>query len=91
MKTRLVPRLSSFYGIVITMYFRDHPPPHFHATYAEYEATVSIDASAVLEGGLPQRALGLVREWAQQHRDELAANWHRALMREPLEKIEPLR
>ena len=21
-------------GIVITMYYRDHPPPHFHAIYA---------------------------------------------------------
>jgi hypothetical protein len=26
-----VPRLASFYGIVIWMYRPDHPPPHFHA------------------------------------------------------------
>ena len=37
-----VPRLSSFYGIVITMYFDDHAPPHFHARYAEHEAQISI-------------------------------------------------
>jgi len=24
-----VPRISEFYGIVIEMYFIDHPPPHF--------------------------------------------------------------
>jgi hypothetical protein len=32
-----VPRISSFYGIVIAMYYRDHHAPHFHAIYAEYE------------------------------------------------------
>ena len=30
---RPMPRISSFYGIVIEMYFGDHPPPHFHARY----------------------------------------------------------
>jgi len=30
-----VPRISTFYGIVITMYYRDHDPPHFHAVYGE--------------------------------------------------------
>ena len=32
-----MPRISAFYGIVITMYYRDHDPPHFHAAYGEYE------------------------------------------------------
>ncbi len=26
-----VPRISTFYGIVIEMYFGDRAPPHFHA------------------------------------------------------------
>lgn len=26
-----MPRISTFFGIVITMYFDDHPLPHFHA------------------------------------------------------------
>jgi hypothetical protein len=26
--------LSEFYGIVVEMYFADHPPPHFHARYS---------------------------------------------------------
>src|SRR6476660_2931095 len=29
----VMPRVSSFYGIVITMYFGDHAPPHFHARH----------------------------------------------------------
>jgi uncharacterized protein DUF4160 len=26
-----VPELSRFYGIIIRMFYGDHPPPHFHA------------------------------------------------------------
>jgi hypothetical protein len=28
-----VPELSRFFGIVIAMHRREHPPPHFHARY----------------------------------------------------------
>ena len=27
-------RISEFYGIVIEMYFADHPPPQLHARYS---------------------------------------------------------
>ncbi len=64
-----------FYGIVIRMYFSDHPPPHFHAFYAGEEAVVVIATGEVIRGGLPARALRLVREWALIHRDELESNW----------------
>ena len=37
-----MPTLSTFYGIVIQMYWNDHAPPHFHALYAEHEALVEI-------------------------------------------------
>jgi hypothetical protein len=45
------------------MFFNDHPPPHFHARYAEFEATIEIATLDVLEGSIPGRALNLVREW----------------------------
>jgi len=48
-----------------------HPPPHFHARYGEFEATVDIGTLEVIEGQLPRRALNLVREWAMMHREEL--------------------
>lgn len=28
-----MPELSRFYGIIIRMFYGDHPPPHFHAVY----------------------------------------------------------
>ena len=51
-----LPTISTFYGIVIRMFFNDHSPPHFHARYGEFEATVDIEKLAVLEGDLPGRA-----------------------------------
>jgi hypothetical protein len=72
------------------MYFNDHGPPHFHARYAEHEATVSIGTLAILEGSLPRRVMALVLEWADLHRAELAANWDRARNSVPLETITPL-
>jgi hypothetical protein len=85
-----LPRLSEFYGIVIEMFFADHPPPHFHARYAGKEALIRIDDGSALAGRLPRRALAFVREWLELHRDEVLANWTRAQAREPLERIEPL-
>lgn len=86
-----VPRISTFYGIVIAMYYRDHHPPHFHAIYAEHEAQIVIETLEPLAGELPARALRLVQEWAVIHRAELQQNWARAAAHLPLSTIEPLR
>ena len=86
-----MPRISSFYGITITMYWRerDHPIPHFHAEQAGHRASIAVDGT-VLAGELRARALRFVQEWAELHRDELLANWDRARNLEPLECIDPL-
>ena len=86
-----MPRISAFYGIVIEMYFGDHPPPHFHARYAGDSAKVDIASGEMIAGALPHRALRLVREWLEQHRDELHENWERAVHYRRPEPIEPLR
>ena len=69
-----MPELSRFYGIVIRMYWADHPPPHMHVEYGGEEALVRIDALQVVRGKIAARALGMVVEWAIQHRAELAEN-----------------
>ena len=46
-----MPELSRFLGIVITMFYRDHAPPHFHAFYGDFEIEVSI-ADGVVTGKL---------------------------------------
>jgi hypothetical protein len=85
-----MPQLSSFYGIVIYMYYRDHPPPHFHAIYGEHEAVVNIATATIIEGSLPRRARKLVEEWAELHRDELQRDWDLARADQPLQQIPPL-
>ena len=85
-----MPELSRFYGIVIRMHFRDHAPPHFHATYQDDEATVEIGSLAVTRGQLSARALGLVVECAALHQEELYAAWERRTRQEMPGKIEPL-
>lgn len=86
-----MPRISSFYGIVIRMYWdeRDHPVAHFHVDYAGSLASVAFDGT-LLGGSLPPRALSMVREWARSHRAELQANWERARAHQSLQKIAPL-
>jgi hypothetical protein len=69
-----VPRICAFYGIIITMYYRDRDPPHFHAVYGEHQAQIVISTLEPLFGELPGRALRLVREWADLHRAGLEAN-----------------
>ena len=85
-----MPEISRFFGIVIQMYFREHPLPHFHVRYGEWKATVAIDSLSVMSGTLPPRVIGLVAEWATLHRDELRHDWERARHGLPLEKIAPL-
>ena len=85
-----MPRISSFYGIDIEMYFGDHAPPHFHARYGGDEALIVIASGDVYAGELPGRALRLVREWLAEHRKELARNFERGSVLEPLEAIDPL-
>ena len=86
-----MPALSGFYGIVITMYALDHPPPHFHARYGEFKARIDIATLAPTAGELPGRALRLIQEWAVQHRAELLEDWIRAQAGEPLDPIAPSR
>lgn len=92
-KLNAMPGISSFYGIVIWMYF-DEPQhegrPHFHATYGDDEASFDIDTLELIAGRLPRRAQRLVTEWAKEHRGELLANWNLAREHQPLHPIDPL-
>ena len=81
--------LSRFLKIVIVMFYRDHAPPHFHATYGDFDIEVSIE-DGVVTGKFPKRALRHVLEWYDLHKEELLDNWQLATKRKPLKKIPPL-
>jgi len=85
-----MPEISRFLGIVITMYFNDHNPPHFHVRYEEFRAVPGIAPLELREGNLPPRVLGLVMEWAEMHQAELMENWTSLAAEGKFRRIPPL-
>jgi len=85
-----MPRISQFFGVVVSMFYNDHLPGHFHAEYGEFEAVYAIETLDILRGRLPRRAHSMVIEWALMHREELRVNWDLAREQVPLHEIEPL-
>lgn len=85
-----MPVISMFFGIVIRMFYEDHPPPHFHAEYQGRQGKFGFDGIMTIGSIRSATALRLIREWADLHRDELEANWHKATARTPLDRIAPL-
>ena len=86
-----MPIISTFYGILIRMYFNEHAPPHFHVQYAEFTATVDIQSLTVSTGQLPRRAQELVLDWAELHKQELLEDWRLCMDKQQPKKIEPLK
>lgn len=58
-----MPEISCFFDIIISMFFDEHNPPHFHARYGNQRIAIDIRTLQVMNGSLPPRALGLVVEW----------------------------
>ncbi|KPA18760.1 transcriptional regulator [Candidatus Magnetomorum sp. HK-1] len=84
-----MPEISSFYGIAITMNYKEHNPPHFHAAYQDYEVSVEIK-TGIVKGKMPKRALKMIFEWLENNQEDLLNNWNLAQERKALEKITPL-
>lgn len=85
-----MPEISRFFGIVITIYYNDHNPPHFHVRYGSQRARFAIGDLRMIDGAVSSRVRGLVVEWASQHQAELQTDWELAQSRQPLRPIDPL-
>ena len=81
-----MPEICRFLGIVISMYFDEHNPPHFHVSYNEYKAVIAIQTLNTVDGRLPARVRGIVEEWAEIHQTELLQMWNS----KDFHKLEPL-
>ena len=82
-----MPEISRFYGIVIKLFFGDHPPSHFHAVYGEYVGVFNIETLKMIEGDLPRRAEKIVQEWAKINKEELINMWNK----QEFHKLAPLK
>lgn len=84
-----MPTISTFYGLVIKVYFQqsEHNPPHVHVMYGDRAAALSIRTLEVLDGSLPTKALHMAREWVARWRGELLEMWEGQVFRRlpPLE------
>ena len=85
-----MPEISRFYGIIVYMFFQDHNPPHFHVKYQDFGATINIE-DGITKGEIPRRALRLIYEWLDLHKEELLENWSLLEQRKPFNTIEPLK
>ena len=81
-----MPEISRFEGIIITMYFSDHNPPHFHAEYNGMEAIFDLTQGVFAKGSLPSRQSRFVLAWYEYHKDELMEIWNTKSFR----KVDPL-
>ena len=84
-----MPVISAFFGIFIYMRHNEHNPPHFHASYGEYEAAFDI-GTWKMRGEFPKNATKMVIEWAKLHELELLENWTNGKERGIFKKIKPL-
>ena len=85
-----MPTISTFYGVVIRMFWLDHAPTHFLALYAEDEASIDIRTLTGVRRALPRRALAMILELAALHREELLQDWDLCATKQTPRKIPPL-
>ena len=88
-----MPTISSFYGILIRMYFFDseqHHTPHIHAQYQGRQAQFAIDGGELLARTMPRAQTRLVQAWIEIHWDEWVAAWQMAVNGFRPGKIAPL-
>ncbi|MCL2048605.1 MAG: DUF4160 domain-containing protein [Defluviitaleaceae bacterium] len=71
-----MPEISRFSGIIITMYFNEHNPPHFHAVYNGVETLFDLNEGVFIKGALPSKQARLVLAWYELHKDELLQMWN---------------
>jgi len=93
-KEKVVPVISMFYGIIVSLYFRDntrHHRPHIHVKFQSDEAVIAIPEAEVLEGSLPTGKMRMVVAWVEIHKDEIMADWEIAVNGQQPFKIDPLR
>jgi len=85
-----MPEISRFYGIIIFINYDEHNPPHFHAKYGEHTAAITIDPVRMQDGHLPRQAWRLLKEWAEQHQEELLEAWELSQSGNVPFRIDPL-
>jgi hypothetical protein len=59
-----MPTVITIDSIKIDVYSREHPPPHFHAKFAEFEELIEIETLETYAGNIPRMQRKKVTDWA---------------------------
>jgi Domain of unknown function (DUF4160) len=82
-----MPIVALVDGVRIMFYANEHPPPHFHAQFAEHRAVIDIESLSMSDGYLPVVKRRRVLAWAATRTHLL----HRAFAQATAhEKVEPI-
>lgn len=63
-----MPTIKIIESIKVDIYSREHPPPHFHVLYAEYEELIEIETLDTYIGFVPKAQRKKVVEWAKENK-----------------------
>jgi hypothetical protein len=72
-----MPTIKIIDSVKIDLYSREHPPPHFHAIYAENEVLITIKDFKIYAGKMPNAQLVKVIGWAKSNQEMLLENFKR--------------
>jgi len=85
-----LPEVSRFFGLLIYLYYNDHPPPHFHVRYGKHEAQIDIRTLEVIAGSLPRPQLALALAWGFLRQGALMNAWEAVSKSKHPGRIPPL-
>lgn len=66
-----MPTIKIIDSIKVDMYSREHPPPHFHILFAEYEELIEIESLKTYIGYVPKKQRNKVTDWAMNNKNYL--------------------
>lgn len=66
-----MPTIKIIDSIKVDMYSREHPPPHFHILFAEYEELIEIESLKTYISYVPKKQRRKVTDWAMNNKNYL--------------------
>lgn len=72
-----MPTIIRFSNIAISIYPRDHNPPHFHIRGPDFELLVEIETGCIVGTAGKARDVSEALKWAEANTALLLAEWQR--------------
>ena len=70
-----MPVLTRLRNFIIRMFYKDHPPPHFHVTNNDRNGLFDLDNLEMFKGNLSQKEQKEIKNWAKDKQENLKEMW----------------